>query len=103
MLIRLARALRTSIQLAKNVNKIENVEIKNLTSPKFIRPKEVNYTQNGTAVNSNLELTSFFITKILLETLGNGFILRLCPMSNLQQRNASFRFGTTVSNASLRT
>ena len=103
MLIRSARALRISIQLAKNVNKIENVEIKNLTSPKFIRPMEVNYTQNGTAVNSFGADQFFHNKEFLLETLGNGFILRLCPMSHFQQRIASFRFGSTVSNASLRT
>ena len=44
------RSLRTSIQLARKVNKIENVEITNLTSPKFIKPREVKYTQNGTQV-----------------------------------------------------
>lgn len=35
---------------AIKMNKIENVEIKELTNARFIKPKEVTFTQNGQQV-----------------------------------------------------
>jgi len=37
----------SSFRLARKMNKIENVEISELTNPRFIKPKEVKFTQNG--------------------------------------------------------
>ena len=36
------------------MNKIDNVEIKELTNARFIKPKEVTFTQNGQQVIINL-------------------------------------------------
>ena len=69
------RVILTRTFEKKRMNKIENVEIGDLTNPRFIKPKEVKFTQNGQ--NRRWEMVTFSdcVFCLIFNTETQSFVL----------------------------